>query len=93
MKTIKLPTTFNDKEIEFIEKWYSEAGILQLKVAGERNSVLTVLTEKPPAKGMKYVSIKGIPVDYIHRDRSTLRQIRMTELKTVKLLLLNEWIK
>ena len=92
MKTIKLPTTFSDKEIEFIEEWYSEAGILQLKAAGGRNSVLTVLKEKPPGKGMKYVSIKGIPVDCIQRDRTTLKQVRITELKTVKLLLLNEWI-
>lgn len=89
--TIKLPLVFSQDEINFIEDWYSESGMQQLLLS--RGKTLKVLDEKPPKDGIKYVEIEGVPVVYLHRDSTTLKQVQMSELKTVKLLILNEWIK
>ncbi len=90
MKTIKLPSSFSNDEIEFIENWYSEDGMQQLRASNTKP--FSLVDEKPPVKGTKYVNVENTPVQVIHRDPKTLRAIAMKELKTVKLLLLDAWI-
>lgn len=90
-KTVTLPLTFSAKQIEFIEEWYLEDGMRQLIAA--RYKQCTILDKKPPIKGVVYVDVEEIPVLKNVRDKNTLMAVQVKELKTVTLLLLNEWIK
>ncbi len=88
---INLPKVFNQKEMQFIDNWYMEEGILQLRQAQGREFVL--LKDKPPIPGCKYVSVPGIMVNFKKRDNKTLELIDIQLPKTVKLLMLDAWIK
>ena len=90
-KLVRLPETFSDKEMIFIEEWYSEAGMQQL--LWSKNKPCSTLDQKPPTKECKYVKVKKIPVIVYGRNNQNLHQTQRTELKDVTLLLLNEWIK
>jgi hypothetical protein len=91
IKTIDLPIPFSDKEIEFIEEWYSEEGMKQL--LSSRGKKCRVLNKKPPIDGVKYVDVDDLPVLATLRNKENLQAFQVWELKTVTLLLLNEWIK
>lgn len=88
---INLPTVYNTKEMQFIDEWYMEEGILQLKQTQGREFVL--LKDKPPVPGCKYVNVADVMVTMRKRDNRTLVITIFQLPKTVKLLLLNEWIK
>ena len=90
MKTVNLPQSFSDKEIDFIENWYSEVGMQQLLSA--RDKPCKILDKKSQAEGAKYVSVDGISVAMQARHRESLSLVKTREIKTVTLLLLNEWI-
>ena len=90
-RIVNLPKRYNQKEMVFIENWYMEEGINQLKASNKMECV--VLVKKPPEPGCKYVSVSNIPVNFKFRDSKTLELKDMQERKTVTLLLLNEWIK
>lgn len=91
MKTIKLPEAFSPAEMSFIEEWYSEEGMQQLLSSNGRR--FAPVDKPSPKQGALYVSVKDIPVPYIHRDNKTLQRIAMTELRTVELLVSEDWIK
>lgn len=90
-KTIKLPETFSKKEMAFIDNWYSEKGMQHLLKAKGRNC--EILTEKPPVIGCKYINAFDVPIQHSIRDTRTLQPIYYIKPTTIKLLLLNEWIK
>lgn len=87
---VSLPSQYSPKEMAFIEQWYMEEGILQLKQADKRECRIT---QDGPQPGCKYVDIDNIKVNFIVRNNRTLGLETKQELRTVKLLLLNEWIK
>ncbi len=90
-QTVILPETYNAREMQFIDNWYMEEWILQLKQASGKGC--KVLPDKPPVSGCKYVTVDGIAVNLKKRDNKTLELSDIKMIKTVKLLLLNEWIK
>ena len=87
---VSLPSQYSPKEMAFIEQWYMEEGILQLKQADKRECRIT---QDGPQPGCKYVDIDNIKVNFIVRNNRTLGLETKQELRKVKLLLLNEWIK
>lgn len=88
---INLPLVYTVKEMQFIDNWYMEEGILQLKQTQGRGFVL--LKDKPPVAGCKYVNVSSVMVNFKKRDNRTLELIDIQLPKTVKLLMLDEWIK
>ncbi len=90
IKTIKLPSTFSSVEIKFIEEWYSEQGIQQLK--NSNGKTFEYICQHPVFEEYSYIDVPGITVSTGVRDSRTLQLISMMEFKTVKLLVLNEWI-
>ena len=90
-KVINLPPVYSPKEMQFIDEWYMEEGILQLKQANGKEFVL--LKDKPPVPGCKYVNVDRVMVNFKKRDNRTLELIDIQIPKTVKLLMLDAWIK
>ena len=88
---INLPKVYSAEEMQFIDNWYMEEGILQFKQAHGYQFIL--LKDKPPVPGCKYVSVSGIMVNLKKRDNKTLELIDIQLPKTVKFLMLDEWIK
>lgn len=88
---VNLPSKYSSKQMAFIENWYMEEGIKQLKSAGGRECY--VLSTKPPVPGCKYADVGNIPVNVKVRSNTTLELEEKQVSRTVKLLLLNEWIK
>ncbi len=91
MKIIKLPEVFSQKEIEFIEEWYSEKGMQQLRQVNGKEFKL--LKDKPPVSGCRYVNVSAIKVLVVRRNNTDLKPYQEQILKTVKLLVLDAWIK
>lgn len=88
--TVNLPPKYSQKEMAFIENWYMEEGINQLKAAAGRECY--ILKDKPPVPGCKFVDVRHIPVNIKVRGNITLELVDKQVSRTVKLLLLNEWI-
>lgn len=91
LNTVNLPSKYSPKEMQFIDTWYMEEGIKQLKSADKRQCY--ILTDKPPVPGCKYADVRHIPVNVKVRGNITLELVDKQVVMTVKLLLLNEWIK
>lgn len=88
-KIINLPREYLPKEMAFIENWLSEEGILQLKQTDKRECL--VIGEKEP--GCQIVKVGNINVNFYTRNNRTLELEKKQELRTVTLLLMDEWIK
>lgn len=91
MKTIKLPETFSPAEMSFLEEWYSEDGMQQLLSSNGKTATLTA--KKSHVYGAIFVSVAGVPVRKMRRDNKTLRPALVSELKTIELLVSENWIK
>lgn len=88
---INLPETFSRKELDFIENEYTEKGMqILLKAKGKS---CKILNEPTASKNYKYVSVQVQIPCVIKRDSKTLKPVHGVEIKDIKLLLLNEWIK
>jgi hypothetical protein len=89
-RIVNLPKEFSPREMRFIENEYMEEGINQLKQANQRECFIR---KDPSQLGTKFVDVADIKVNFKTRNNKTLEIEDKQEFRTVKLLLLNEWIR
>ena len=88
---VNLPAEYSQKEMMFIDNWYMEEGIKQLKASDKRGCFN--IYKHPAYDDYSYVEVNNIPVNVKTRSNTTLETEDKVVFRTVKLLLLNEWIK
>jgi hypothetical protein len=88
-RIVNLPKEYSPREMQFIESEYMEEGIKQLKQSNQRECFILNDRSLP---GTKFVNVTDIQVNFKARNNKTLKIEDKQEIRTVKLLLLNEWI-